>query len=472
MTTLPRLPAMTSRLAFSSTPATPATPSTTTRRYAVARRLPARRYAVAAGAVTAYLVLGACGATPTAPAGPTSPAATASATVATTNPKPTQKIAAEPALHGYRFPAGMVDGRAGGGQLFSPIEGVLAVPSTPGPHPVVVIVHGSYPGCIDAPKDTLLPAVSTTPWPEVCGTDRRANEDGLTTGPDYVHATASMAYIARELAARGVATVAIDVHTKEESWGGEADPVAVQNALVTLHLSLLTRMNAGETFGLPWAADLKGQLDLTRLGLVGHSSGAGYAVHANTRGTFPSLKAVVALQPAINTPLTWKQANLAPTLVLSGQCDEQVGGDGSLSVGKELAAKQPNAVVLTASVARASHIGLVAGGGSDTIGLVQPMTTGACASKIAPAVAQSAVAQVTADFLQTAMAGGTAYRIGVGSAAPVTLAALTPSATVTPAPVTTLPVTVDPKSIRFDSSTSVVAPAKPAAVVLGEGPHV
>ena len=80
---------MTSRLAFSSTPATPATPSTTTRRYAVARRLPARRYAVAAGAVTAYLVLGACGATPTAPAGPTSPAATASATVATTNPKPT-----------------------------------------------------------------------------------------------------------------------------------------------------------------------------------------------------------------------------------------------------------------------------------------------------------------------------------------------------------------------------------------------
>ncbi|MEI2828053.1 MAG: hypothetical protein V9F04_17835 [Dermatophilaceae bacterium] len=131
----------------------------------------------------------------------------------------------------------------------------------------------------------------------------QSQEDNLTSGPDYVHATASLAYVARELAARGMIAVAIDVHAKEElTWGGEPDPFVLQTALVKLHLSILGRMSSGETFGLSWAKDLAGQIDTTRIAMVGHSSGAGYAAAANARGVFPELKAIVALQPALNTP--------------------------------------------------------------------------------------------------------------------------------------------------------------------------
>lgn len=392
---------------------------------------------------------------------------TAGTSTAATPSSPTAAApAAPPTLRGYTFPAGMVDGNSYGGKHFSRIEGVVAIPSTAGPHPVAVIVHGSYPGCIDAGHDALLPEVSTTPWPEACGTARRSQEDKLTEGPDYVHATASVAYLARELAARGFVAVAIDVHAKEElGWGGEPEPYVLQTALVKLHLSLLGRMSAGESLGLPWAKDLTGQVDTTRIALVGHSSGAGYAASANARSEFPALKAIVALQPALNSPFVWK-GSLTPSLVVSGQCDEQVGADEPLGIAKELAAKQKSAVVITASVARANHIGLVAGGGSDQIGLVRPLNTGACATKLAPATAQGAVARLTADFLETALAGGTAYTLGVSPDAAVTLTSATPAATVTPRAVTTVPTAVDPRSITFDVSTTSVVPPKPADVRL------
>ncbi len=395
---------------------------------------------------------------------------TAAGSIATrtsaTPSRTTAAPAAQPTLRGYTFPAGMVDGNSYGGKHFSRIEGVVAIPSTAGPHPVAVIVHGSYPGCIDAGHDALLPGVSTTPWPEACGTARRSQEDKLTEGPDYVHATASVAYLARELAARGFVAVAIDVHAKEElGWGGEPEPYVLQTALVKLHLSLLGRMSAGESLGLPWAKDLTGQVDTTRIALVGHSSGAGYAASANARSEFPALKAIVALQPALNSPFVWK-GSLTPSLVVSGQCDEQVGADEPLGIAKELAAKQKSAVVLTASVARANHIGLVAGGGSDQIGLVRPLNTGACATKLAPATAQGAVARLTADFLETAVTGGTAYTLGVSPDAAVTLTSATPAATVTPRAATTLPTAVDPQSVTYDVTTTSVVPPKPADVRL------
>ena len=260
--------------------------------------------------------------------------------------------------------------------------------------------------------------------------------------------------------------MAIDVHAKEElGWGGEPEPFVLQTALVKLHLSLLGRMSAGESLGLPWAKDLTGQVDPSRIVLVGHSSGAGYAAAANTAAAFPELKAVVALQPAQNSPFTWK-GSLAPSLVVSGQCDEQVGGDEALGIAKELAAKQKSSVVLTASVAHATHIGLVAGGGSDQIGLVRPLNTGACATKLAPATAQGAVARLTADFLETAVTGGTAYTLGVSPDAAVTLTSATPAATVTPRAATTLPTAVDPQSVTYDVTTTSVVPPKPADVRL------
>ncbi len=437
-------------------------------------RLQPLRYAAAAGSLAAYLMLGACSSGTPAPGPSAGTGPSGSGGVSTSSTSSTSSsvgsgapaTAAAPTLHGYTFPAGMVAGRAGGGEMFSRIEGVLALPATPGPHPLVVIVHGSYPGCIDAPQDKLLPGVATIAWPEACGTLRRSQDAGLTMGPEYVRATASFGYLARELAARGFVVAAIDVHAKEEfDWGGEPDAVQMQNALVALHVGLIKRMAGGESLGLPWAGELKGVVDFDRVALVGHSSGAGYALAADLAGSVPGLRAVVALQPVINTPPVGS-AKLKPALVVAGQCDEQVGPDTPIQEAKELAAKQPDAVVLTAVVARAGHIGVVAGGGSDQIGLVRPLTTGDCATRLSPAPTQGAVTQLTADFLTTAFAGGAAYRLGAATEAPVTVASLTGAATVVTAPVATLPATLSPKTISYDSSTTQVVPPKPADLVL------
>ena len=70
------------------------------------------------------------------------------------------------------------------------------------------------------------------------------------------------------------------------------------------------------------------------------------------------------------------------------------------------------------------------------------------------------------DFLETALAGGTAYTLGVSPDAAVTLTSATPAATVTPRAVTTVPTAVDPRTITFDVSTTSVVPPKPADVRL------
>lgn len=420
-----------------------------------------RKHSFAPAAVVgclAALLLTACSAT--APQTPNDPSTPSSAAPAS-------------AIRAYDFPGGMIEGAGGGGKLYTRVNAVVAIPSTPGPHPVVVVVHGSYPSCLDLDKDKLFTReVQTVSWPEGCGSSRADNE-GLTRGPDYLRTPASLAYLARSLADRGMVVVIPDDNTKERlDWGGEPDSQVLETNLVKLHLDLIRRMSSGESFGLPWAGDLTGKVDPNRVGLVGHSSGAGYVVQAAVQGLIPNLFGVVALEPAFG-PLDRAKAKLPPTLVIAGECDEQIPID-DVDSGVANLAKNAGAVVLYAKIPHATHIGMMFGGGSHTLGLVNPVRTPACAvpALLPKPVQRGEAAQLSADFLSQAIAGSHEYVLGSVPGVTVTATAATRAGAVSVRPVAAIPATVDPKSVTFSQSQVVVLPAKPESLILNDPKHV
>lgn len=274
-----------------------------------------RRLATAGAATLSILALGAC-AQSSAPA-PTRPASgAASATPAST---------VAPVLRAYEFPGGMIAGDEQGQLTYTRLNALVALPSTPGPHPVAIVVHGSYPSCIEAKRDRLLTSqVQTTLWVAGCGAKREVNDHGVTSGPDYVRTPSSLAYLAKALAERGIVAVVPDVNSKERvDWGLEPDPFVLHTNLVKKHLEVLERLNGGDGMGLSWGKDLQGKLDLTSLSLIGHSSGGRYVIEAALASEFPNLKAAVALEPAINM-VRARSSSTVPTMVIAGQCDEQI----------------------------------------------------------------------------------------------------------------------------------------------------
>ncbi len=359
----------------------------------------------------------------------------------------------------------MIEGAEGGGPRYTRVQGMIVVPTTPGPHPTVVFIHGSYPSCVDIAHDKLLTSeVLTTPWEEGCGTKRVSNEDGITEGPDYIRTPASWAYLARTLAERGFAVVVPDVNTKERlAWGGSPDAVVLQTNLARLHLDIAQRLSAGEDLGLPFAADLKGRIDTSQTYLVGHSSGGGYVVAAALANQIPGLKRVVAIEP--NLTHTEKAATqLVPSLLVAGECDEQIAAAEVLDGGKDLAAANPDAVVNTATLPHTTHIGLLDGGGSHTIGLVQPVRTPSCADAalLPKEVQRSQAAELTAAFLDQVRQGRKSFTLPALSGVTVEASAQTRAATVTIEASTAGPETTDPHSVTYDSSSRAWLPEKPA----------
>jgi dienelactone hydrolase len=131
------------------------------------------------------------------------------------------------------------------------LNGLIAVPpGADGPYPVVVILHGTHPGC---PVDEM----EVDRWP--CDPEvERANYQGFE-------------YLGRELAARGY--VALSININAENTFGFGEPVAGERLqqLVDLHLRALAEAAAGgdNDFGV----ELAGRADLGRLALFGHSRG-------------------------------------------------------------------------------------------------------------------------------------------------------------------------------------------------------
>lgn len=144
------------------------------------------------------------------------------------------------------------------------LNGVIAAPAgAGGPYPVVLILHGTHPGC---PVDEM----EVDRWP--CAPE--------VEQPNY----RGFAYLVRGMAAQGYVALAININAENTFGFGEPVQGERLQQLVDLHLGALAAASADgpNNFGVP----LQGRADLGRLALAGHSRGGDAAYWlAHTWGT-------------------------------------------------------------------------------------------------------------------------------------------------------------------------------------------
>ena len=130
------------------------------------------------------------------------------------------------------------------------LNGVMAVPAGDGPFPVVVILHGTHPGC---PVDDA----GVDRWPCDPEVEQR----------NY----AGFEYLVRALAARGYVALAPNINAENTFGFGEPIPGVRLRQLLDQQMSALAAAAAGgdNNFGV----ELAGAADVSRLGLIGHSRG-------------------------------------------------------------------------------------------------------------------------------------------------------------------------------------------------------
>lgn len=131
------------------------------------------------------------------------------------------------------------------------LNGIIAVPpGEEGPYPVVLIIHGTHPGC---PEDGM----GVDRWP-CAPEDERPNYRGF-------------AYLVSHLAAQGYVALAINANAENTFGFGEPTPGERLGQIVDRQMAaLLAATNGGENgFGV----ELNGRADLTNLVFFGHSRG-------------------------------------------------------------------------------------------------------------------------------------------------------------------------------------------------------
>ncbi|MFJ9431211.1 alpha/beta hydrolase [Streptomyces sp. NPDC101490] len=318
-------------------------------------------------------------------------------------PKPADRPA--PALlTSYQLTPGLLNitgGRTAGNP--SQVHGVLGVPRGKGPHPVVVVVHGTHHNCLPTGASVVAKKPVKTTWPLVCAEPGK-QKPGPSLGPDYLRHDVGLSHMVQELTRKGFAAVSIDVVSPESWWGGETEPQKGYADLISAHLQLLSDVNKGVNHGLKLKG-LKGRIDTSRVGLVGHSRGGGHVLTAKAAKR-PGLFGVVAVQPAENVE---KAPHRVPVLNIRSTCDEDTGPKAGLDTVKKLASsgttKVAADVVLTGVGHRMLNTNLAA---TDPGG-----ANGECkASQVAsPAAARSQTAQLTASFLAQALKKSPSYRL-------------------------------------------------------------
>lgn len=201
------------------------------------------------------------------------------------------------------------------------LRGTLHFPeSAPGPFPAVVVLHGRHSTCrVSGSTEALL-------WP--CPDAPPAVED--------LPSWRGFRYLATNLASHGY--VVMSINANAVNMYGSLDGTPERAQLVEDSLDLLTQWNAGARPVPDGVGDLvKGRVDLSRIGLVGHSRGADgvteFLVTERDRGAgrlYPGLKAVLALQAVDMTggfgeSPTSHAPSGAHFASLQGTCDGDVG---------------------------------------------------------------------------------------------------------------------------------------------------
>ncbi|MEI2689710.1 MAG: hypothetical protein V9H69_08335 [Anaerolineae bacterium] len=136
------------------------------------------------------------------------------------------------------------------------LNGLIAAPSQgDGPFPVVMIIHGTHPGC---PVDEM----GVDRWPCDPAVEQR-NYSGF-------------AYLVEALAEQGY--VAIAPNFNAEHTFGFGEPAAGERLAQLFDLTMQGLAEAAAGGSNPFGVDLAGRADLGRLALMGHSRGAEAAV--------------------------------------------------------------------------------------------------------------------------------------------------------------------------------------------------
>jgi len=293
------------------------------------------------------------------------------------------------------------------------LNGVLSVPeSGDGPFPVVLILHGTHPGC---PVNDM----GVDAWP--C--------DPLEERDNY----AGFEYLVRELAARGYVALAININA--ENTFGFGEPVGGERLLqlVDLHLSALAAAAAGgaNDFGV----ELDGVANVQQLTLMGHSRG-GDMVNwlAGDRLNGPNLTApdafathgygpvngLLLIAPAV--ALFGSEGTAVPLAAIISACDGDVT-DGSGQDFYEQVRLDEGSTALAASVvlAAANHNGFNTTLGGDGF---PPTDRPDCQTLLEPEAQRQFLVDYAADFLtlldspDAAERSAAAARLGLDAGAP------------------------------------------------------
>ncbi len=177
--------------------------------------------------------------------------------------------------------------------------GTVAVPATAGPHPVVVIAHGAH-------GDNCPGEYGE--WP--CWKREQRNDLGFRS-------------LVKALAAQGFVAIAPDVNAAYTGGWGEIPSKEVvrfrQVMDATITQLALASAGARTTFGIP----LKGKVDLSRLGLLGHSRGG---MNVLRWSKTQNARSIFLLAPYFDK--AQRIPNVPATLLL-GTCDFDTNQDGA-----------------------------------------------------------------------------------------------------------------------------------------------
>ena len=268
------------------------------------------------------------------------------------------------------------------------LNGVLSVPeSGDGPFPVVLILHGTHPGC---PVNDM----GVDAWP--C--------DPLEERDNY----AGFEYLVRELAARGYVALAININA--ENTFGFGEPVGGERLLqlVDLHLSALAAAAAGgaNDFGV----DLDGVANVQQLTLMGHSRG-GDMVNwlAGDRLNGPNLAApdafathgygpvngLLLIAPAV--ALFGSEGTAVPLAAIISACDGDVTDGSGQDFYEQVRLDEDSPALATSVVlAEANHNGFNTTLGGDGF---PPTDRPDCQTLLEPEAQRQFLVDYAADFL-------------------------------------------------------------------------
>lgn len=264
------------------------------------------------------------------------------------------------------------------------LNGLIAAPTTgDGPFPVVVIFHGTHPGC---PEDET----GVDRWP-CAPQDEQPNYQGFD-------------YLVSHLAGQGYVALSLNLNAENTFGFGEPDAGERLLQLVELHLgALATAVSGGQNdFGV----DLAGRADLQNMAFVGHSRGGEAIVwlaegiglaapDAYGRFGYGPVRGLLLLAPAVIFSLP--VAPSVPLAVLLPACDgDVIGQEGQMYYDAARVNPEQAAWALSVWLEQANHNGFNSILGPDMVGHANRPD---CAPLLTPTEQQAFLLDYADDFL-------------------------------------------------------------------------